>query len=392
MIKLKKILVLLLMIIFNIVIFSACWDNKDLTEKAFVTAVGVDRTSEGKVQLTLQIVKPTIVKAGEQGAPQEEAFWVFTTTGDTIFEAAKNQMLTVNRKPFYNHAELMVIGEEFARNGIMEALDFWERNHEPRLGADIIVAKGTIAEEILKAKSDLEKIPSMHIKSILENNKALAKIKKVTIIDVLKQLIQPGLSPAIGAIEIARKEKEQKIENMKIDSTAVFKGDKLIGYINTAQTRGLLFIQDEVKNAVYNIDNPLDESKKVAIEISNSNGKIDVEIVDGKLVLLIEVKAIGNIADQQGNGDLTTKEIFKKLSKQTEKVIKKDIQDVVNIAQKKYKSDIFGFGEVVYKKHLNYWKQVKDDWSDIFSNAPVEIKVEVKMRGTGIIGKPSKVR
>ncbi|KPU26915.1 hypothetical protein TR13x_07840 [Caloranaerobacter sp. TR13] len=392
MIKLKKISVLLLMIIFNIAIFTACWDNKDLTEKAFVTAVGVDKTDEGKIQLTLQIVKPTVVKAGEQGAPQEEAFWVFTTTGDTIFEAAKNQLTTVNRKPFYNHADLMVLGEKFARSGIMEALDFWERNHEPRLGADIIVAKGTTAEEILKAKSDLEKIPSMHIKSILENNKALAKIKKITIIDVLKQLIQPGLSPAIGAIEVVKKEKVQKIENMKIESTAVFKMDKLIGWLNATQTRGLLFIQNEVKNAVYSIDNPLDESKKISIEISSSKGKIDVKTVDGKLVLLIEIKAIGNIADQQGNGDLTKKEIFKKLSKETEKAMKKDIEDVVNIAQKKYKSDIFGFGEVVYKKHLDYWKQVKDDWSDVFSNAPVEIKVEVKIRGTGIVGKPSKVR
>ncbi|WP_427338046.1 Ger(x)C family spore germination protein [Caloranaerobacter sp. DY30410] len=390
MIKLKKISVLLLMIIFNIVIFDACWDNKDLTEKAFVTAVGIDRTSEGKVQLTLQIVKPTVMKAGEQGAPEEEAFWAFTTTGDTIFEAVKNQMITINRKPFYNHADLMVIGEEFARNGIMEALDFWERNHEPRLGSDIIIAKGTTAEEILKAKSDLEEIPSIHIKSILKNNKELAKIKKVTIIDVLRCLIQPGISPAIGAIEVVKKEKVQKIENMKIDSTAVFKEDKLVGWLNAAQTRGLLFIQDEVKNAVYNVENPLDESKKVAIEIVNSNGKIDAKIVDGKLVLLIEVKATGNIADQQGNGDLTTKE--KKLSKEVEKAIKMDIQDALNIVQRKYKSDIFGFGEVVYRKHLNYWKQVKDDWLDIFSNAPVEVNVEVKVKGTGIIGKPSKIK
>ncbi len=318
MVKINKILILLLMIIFNVVIFTACWDNKDLTEKAFVTAVGVDRTAEGKVQLTLQIVKPTVMKAGEQGTPEEEAFWVFTTVGDTIFEAAKNQMTAVNRKPFYNHADLMVIGEEFARDGIMEALDFWERNHEPRLGSDIIIAKGTTAEEILKAKSDMEKIPSLHIKSILKNSKELAKVKKVTIIDVLRWLIQPGVSPAIGAIEVVEKEDLQKIEDMKIDSTAVFKGDELVGWLNAAQTRGLLFIQNEVRNAIYNVDNPFNKNKKVAIEILDSNGKIDAQIVEGKLILSIKIDAVGNIADQQGKGDLTTKETFKKLSRDVE--------------------------------------------------------------------------
>ncbi|SHH65278.1 spore germination protein KC [Caloranaerobacter azorensis DSM 13643] len=392
MIKINKILILLLMIIFNVVIFTACWDNKDLTEKAFVTAVGVDRTAEGKVQLTLQIVKPTVMKAGEQGIPEEEAFWVFTTVGDTIFEAAKNQMTAVNRKPFYNHADLMVIGEEFARDGIMDALDFWERNHEPRLGSDIIIAKGTTAEEILKAKSDMEKIPSLHIKSILKNSKELAKVKKVTIIDVLKQLIQPGVSPAIGAIEIVEKEDLQKIEDMKIDSTAVFKGDKLVGWLNAAQTRGLLFIQNEVRNAVYNVDNPLNKNKKVAIEILDSNGKIDAQIVEWKLILSIKIDAVGNIADQQGKGDLTTKETFKKLSRDVENAIKTDIKDVLSIAQKEYKSDIFGFGEVMYRRHFEYWKQIKDDWADIFSNASIEIDVNVKIRGTGIIGKPSEVR
>ncbi|KGG81250.1 hypothetical protein Y919_01735 [Caloranaerobacter azorensis H53214] len=392
MVKINKILILLLMIIFNVVIFTACWDNKDLTEKAFVTAVGVDRTAEGKVQLTLQIVKPTVMKAGEQGTPEEEAFWVFTTVGDTIFEAAKNQMTAVNRKPFYNHADLMVIGEEFARDGIMEALDFWERNHEPRLGSDIIIAKGTTAEEILKAKSDMEKIPSLHIKSILKNSKELAKVKKVTIIDVLRWLIQPGVSPAIGAIEVVEKEDLQKIEDMKIDSTAVFKGDELVGWLNAAQTRGLLFIQNEVRNAIYNVDNPFNKNKKVAIEILDSNGKIDAQIVEGKLILSIKIDAVGNIADQQGKGDLTTKETFKKLSRDVENAIKTDIKDVLSIAQKEYKSDIFGFGEIMYRRHFEYWKQIKDDWADIFSDASIEIDVNVKIRGTGIIGKPSEVR
>lgn len=391
--NLTRKLILFLIGIFNFITITACWDNMDLTEKAFVTAVGIDKISENKIGLTLQIVKPTIIKAGEQGSSEkEEAVWVFSNTGDTIFEAAKNQMTTANRKPFYNHAELMVIGEEFARSGIKEALDFWERNHEPRMNANIIIAKGMTAKEILMAKSELEDIPSMHITDILENNEALAKIKKVTIIDVLKQLIQPGLNPVIGVIEVAKKEKIKKIKNFRVEGSAIFKKDKLIGWLNSIETRGLLFIQDEVKSGVINVPNPLDKNKKVAIEIARSSGKIDAKVKDGELVFLIQVKVVGNIADQQGNGDLTTQEILKKLEEEAEKVIEKEIWDVVKIAQKKYKSDFIGFSGVVYRKYLDYWKQVQDNWEDVFSNTPVEINVKVNIKRTGIIGKSFKIR
>jgi spore germination protein KC len=46
----------------------------------------------------------------------------------------------------------------------------------------------------------------------------------------------------------------------------------------------------------------------------------------------------------------------------------------VDKAQKDLKTDIFGFGERIHSKDPPYWKTVKDNWNDVFTGMPVEIK------------------
>ncbi|MBZ4646966.1 MAG: hypothetical protein JG777_2455 [Clostridia bacterium] len=386
----KKVMVLL-NICLSLVMTTGCWNNRDVMQISLAAAVGLDKTDDNKIELTVQLVKPSAIKKDQEGSGgKEKAVWVLSSRGDTIFEAVRNTLTTANRKIFFSHVQLMIIGEELAREGIMDVLDFFERDHETNRKVDILIAKGTTAKEILNAESGLEDIAAMHITDILKNDAAVAKIKKIMLLDLLKEIDSPGKDPTIGVIEVVKKEEKLLIKDMKVQGTAVFKKDKLMGWLNPIETRGLLFVEDKVKSGIINIPNPLDKNKKVAIEMIRSRGKTNVQLKEDKLVLSIEVEEEGNIGEQQGNEDLTTPEMVKKLEEEIEEAIEKEIRDVVELAQKKYKCDIFGFGEIVHKKHLNYWKQVKDNWNEEFSHIPVEIKVTSRIRRSGLIKNPTK--
>ncbi len=390
-----KKMILLMVTCFFVINLTACWDNRDLTEMGIATAVGFDQTEGGDIEVTVQLVKPGVIKAKAQGSP-EESFWGVSATGQTVFSALRNLVTTVNREIFLAHIELMVIGEELARDGIIDVIDFFEREHESNRRASVIIARGIKAREILAAKSELENIPAIHITSTLENNTAVAKMVNIQFIDLIKCLNAPGYSPAIGVIQHRKREdnpaEKLKIKDLEVEGAAVFKKDQLIGWLDPIETRGLIFARDQVQTGIINTDNPLERGKKVSCEVVRSNGTIDVELKQGKPLLIIEVKAEGRLGEQQGKGDLTTPEMIKRLEKDISKVIEKNVLTTVELLQHKYKSDIFGFSTIVHRKYLDYWNQVEDQWDQIFSQADVKVKASWKIRSSAIIKQPSQAK
>lgn len=390
--RIRKLMVFLSVFLIMITA-TGCWSYRDVTEISFAAAAGLDKTDDNKIELTVQLVKPSAIKGGRKegcGGGKEKAVWVISDRGDTAYEAVRNLLTTANRRILYSHVQLMVIGEKLAREGVTDVLDLFERTHETNRKADVVIAKGATAREILEAESQLEDIPAVHIAEIIKNGMFVAKMKRVILVDFLKEIESPGKDPVVSRIEVVNKEEKLYIRDMKVEGAAAFKKDKLVGWLDPTETRGLLFVENKVRSGIINIPNPLDRNKKVAVRMMRSSGKKDVRVRDGKLVFIIDIKEEGDLADQQGSGDLTTPEMVGKLQEETEKAIEKEIRDAAQVAQKKYKCDIFGFGEVVHRKYLDYWKQVKDNWEEEFSRIPVEIKVVSRIRRSGLVKNPAK--
>ena len=52
---------------------------------------------------------------------------------------------------------------------------------------------------------------------------------------------------------------------------------------------------------------------------------------------------------------------------------------------KKAKTDIFGFGDIVYRSYPRQWKTMKSDWHDhYFPQLEVNVTVEAFIRRTGL--------
>src|SRR5690554_5832235 len=151
---------------------SGCWDNMDINERSFTSAIGLDKGEDSGVEISLQVIRPNIIRANQEGGTSESAMWVSSTKGDTVFDAIREQLKTIHRKPFYSHLRVIIIGEELAKEGIRDVLDFFVRDHEVRITPKIIIAKGIKAKEIVSANSKLESIPALHLEGVLEIGRA----------------------------------------------------------------------------------------------------------------------------------------------------------------------------------------------------------------------------
>lgn len=384
----KKIVLIILCLL--PLLITGCWNNVELNDRGFVVGVGLDKALDGKIEYSVQIIKPSVLESRKQGG-NVKATEVISAQGQTVFEAIRNLLTSTNQKLFYGHMQVIIIGEELARQGILNVMDFFVRDTEPDKRAQVIIARGTTAREILTAEGETQDIPAVEIINTLKNTKALPKIKETKLFELMKIVNSKGKNPVLGIVATPEKSKTLTVAQLDFTGTAVFNKDKLVGWLNPEETTGFLFTENKITSGIINVSNPLDTSAKVAIEMTRSSTKKDVRFINGEPVLYIEIKEEGNMSEVEGQGDLTAPDQVKELENETAQVIKNKVANVIRLAQEEYQSDIFGFGDIVHRKNLKYWREVENDWNEVFSTLPANIKVESKIRRSGLIKKQAGV-
>ena len=102
----------------------------------------------------------------------------------------------------------------------------------------------------------------------------------------------------------------------------------------------------------------------------------------------VTIHAKGSIAGQQGRSTTLDPESLHQFETLIKEEIKRTVLNAIHASQKNFKCDILGFGELMHIKYTEYWKQVKDDWPEIYSRAPIEVRVHFTILKTGRISTP----
>lgn len=366
---------------------TGCWNNRDLTEINLVAGIGLDRTDDGKILLTIQVVEPAAIQSvssgkGKGGGTQPIPVFVESFEGETVFEAIRGMLSIIDKKLFFSTAQVLILGERLSTESIVEVLDFFQRDHEIDYSMDVLTAKGATPKEILEIETDMESIPAVYIKGTAENTISRGTVKRTRLIDLIKDMDCIGKQPTIGQISKAG-EKEVRTEGV-----AVFKEGKLVGWLDSRETRGFLFAIGKMKSAIVNIPA---EKGKISMEIIRSKGNVKVAFENSKPVaLIVKVELEANVGGHEGRGRLDSPEDLHILEKRLEEEIKNEIMLALHKTQMEYSSDIFGFGTYVHRRHPRYWKNAEKNWNDIFSKLPVDIRVDARIMRTGIVKSPVK--
>ncbi len=388
----KKIILLLLCISMIMTLSTGCWNNRDLSELSILTAMGIDKTEDGKIMVTAQIIKPVDVNSSGSGAPGgggggKKSFVNISNTENTIFAALRTMLAKVNKKIFYSSSQVIVFSEELAKSGIKNYVDFILRDHETQYKSLIIVAKGTTAKEIVEQEYELSKIPGDYIRDTIKNSKSRAFTKEIRLLDMARELVTEGRELSIGTIE--------KSENLtSTEGLAVFRQDKMVGWLDKYDTRGYLFITGRAKSGIIEIENPYNPKEIIGIELTQASSNFEVKTSsNGTIEINVKIKAEANIGEQQGQLGQSPEDVCKCLSKNLKKEITKECYSAITKCQKEFKSDIFGFGMHVFDKYPKYWGKVNGFWSEqIFPSVQVKVKVDAKINRTGLLNKPIKFK
>ncbi len=98
----------------------------------------------------------------------------------------------------------------------------------------------------------------------------------------------------------------------------------------------------------------------------------------------LKIKADAAILEMQCKRNLEETKIMKELENEFNEKLKSIIDETIYMAQKKYKSDIFGFGNYIYKNNLKKWNIIKDKWNnEIFPEIKIDTEIKINLNNKG---------
>ena len=129
------------------------------------------------------------------------------------------------------------------------------------------------------------------LEETISNDRNVSYISAIQMKDIIDMFRKPGSEPFTSGVNISGKNFSNKIS---LEDTAVFKKDKLIGWLNSTESRGLLFVKGNVKGGIMTI---YYNGDKLSLRILRNNSEIHPVINDGKIQINLTVNVTSNISE-----------------------------------------------------------------------------------------------
>ncbi|WP_335871837.1 Ger(x)C family spore germination protein [Bacillus sp. 2205SS5-2] len=377
----RIILSLLISVIF---LLSGCWDQNELPVYGFVQAVSIDLSEEdeNKLVLTTQFIKPS-PKISSSGNSSGEAYINVQTEGDSTFEAIRDITNHLGRKAQWSHTRIILLSEELVKKRELgELLEFFYRDHEPRLLMNLAVTQGR-SQDYLNVQPFIENTISQQLKEIERiAQKFSAKTVEATLLTLgteLKSELKTGTIPyfTMGTHQ-----------HPVVSGISMFQKGKMVDTLSPIESEGLLMLTNRYNSGIIEIpcktsDRELIETVEVMGVTSKSKFKLNNNKLSFDESLTIEA-SIGELKCTS----LDNSEALSEFNKIVEKEVKKNLLDTINRLQED-KIDALGIGNDVYRQQPDLWGEIKDQWPSIFGSASYTIKVKVNtMNSSSDVGKP----
>ncbi|MEL7565595.1 MAG: Ger(x)C family spore germination protein [Dehalobacterium sp.] len=398
-----------LVILFLLLVLSTgCWSRNEVENLAIASAIGIDKveqSGEKQILFSVLIVKPESKSGGDPagtsgGGGGGVPGWINFAQGNSVDDAQRNLFTTTSTKPFLGHSRIIILGDETAKDGVGDIIDYLERNKDIRLRNWVLVTKGT-ALEIFGIHPELENLLSEEVNNLLtlsapDVSKSYAVDLKEFLVDLAtpgKEAVLPLLEtreiPANLAFGIQEGSQADTRKNARLKGLAVFKEDKKVGELGDTETKGFLWVVGKAQRGALTFQVPNSGTPKnvqVTIDMTRANSEIQTQVIRGKPAVTVKIEAEGNIREFSQPNVSVTPEDVEEIDKGFAAEIKRQATMAILKCQKDLKSDIFGFGTSFHRQQVNYWKEYKleENWTQVFPEVPVKLEVKANVRRSGL--------
>lgn len=444
-----SIIVFFLLLIFFINGFSTSFSSHDISNLAYVLALGVDIGENAKIKVSAQFSTPD--SSSPQGGSSEISGKIVLVSGeaDTLFNALNLINSYIGKELNLSHCNLIVFSEDFAKQGISTQIYSFINNEEIRPSTNVLISKCSAYDYLDNVKPNLETITAQYYDTFSISNRFTGYFENITIGDFYDKLSSKATSPIaiLGGLDVTAREKiksdsDSSSDNSKSSSSsnnsnsksseksnsdntspkvnssskkdiitspedliagsssiegklgaenigiAVFDGGKLCGELTAIETICHLFVCNSIDSCVIAIDNPFREDEKAELNLSpKKDSKVSVEIKDDIPHISVELslEAYGLTLDEGINYE--THSSVDMLSKNAKNYMEEQLNNYFKKTSKQYGTDIDAFAV----KALHNFDTIQDwreyNWPEKYKNAEFNISVNINVISSLLITK-----
>lgn len=267
---------------------------------------------------------------------------------------------------FFGYVDQLLLGEELAKQGVRPVLDYFSRDAELGLGAQLWLVRGASARDALSSggeqglDSRLETLQN-------DSEMGIANLTR-TAGEAYTDLLElgcayvPALSPAGDGGTFLREA-----------GYGVLKGDTLVGFLEGEAARGLELLAGGPSADILDTELP---SGPVSVKMTSAHTK-SVLVFRGNTpsALKLTCKLEARLSEYRRRPE---GEELDELRSELEERERERIMAALD-GLRAWGTDCTGLGAKAGISHPARWERVKADWPERFGRVPVEVTVQIKI-------------
>lgn len=359
---------------------TACWSYRGLNELTIVAGVAIDFSSETKLyHISCEIVD--VSASAEKSSARAK---LVESDGKTVFDAIRNAKKKLINRLYWGNTQVMILGRGLTEEGLVDSLTTWFINDaECRETIDVIVSKEKTAKELLTIYGLDNSIVSYEIRKIIdEDPKLTASLYPMQIYQVYNILRAPGRDLSLPSFEVVKNDGEDVVEAA---GQSVFKNERLMGCLTPEQAKYLLFVMNKVEGGILTFSGKHRFIQDTTLEISQNRTNCSFEEKDGKITVHVQTKTDVVLSQAPEGSDMLLEKNIREVEDQAQENIKNQITNLIKTMQIEYNSDIFGFGNMIYKEDPALWEKVGPNWDKQFPKLGIEVQCKVNVLNTSFV-------
>lgn len=354
-----------------------CWDYMEINRRAFILGVALDKADEkNEVMVTFQIALPeAFAREGGDGA----AFWNITEVANDVAGARNKLKRSINWIPTFEHCQILLIGEELAKEDFKRHMDFFFRAYDVRRRLEIGVVQGK-AKDVLEMEFKSDQVPAFFVSQLIQQNAEYAyEVSDYNYIGRLHEQYVDGMDTMISRII-------PNTDKIHVTGGGVFRDFKLAGWFSGEEMMSARLLRGDAVSGIVSVDVPDDLGRRVMLRVFDLQTSFIPEFRNDQLIGVSKIRMEGDIESLAITGiPIGNAETIRQLERSIEQYLETVIQQTFQKAQREFQADPFRFGDRVMNYHAKFWREHADQWDDIYQTVELDVNTDVRIRRVGAV-------
>ncbi|SDW07627.1 Ger(x)C family spore germination C-terminal domain-containing protein [Paenibacillus sp. CF384] len=242
---------------------TGCWDMREINHLALVEMTAADMDPKTKrITAYYQVLNPTGTSSRQAG-PAKASVYTYVVSEQNLGLLTEKSGTTMSRMLFTAHLQCYVFSERFARDGLLELVNYLELNTERRTNVYAVVTDAPI-QNVMESFTPLDRVPGRNLRLLMDwQAKTFGMTRKLTQLeDIVKgvPLSRPTIIPILHYNRSSPASQTDRVDHInatepgfEISEGAVFIRAKMVGKIDQHTKKMYYVLNGDARRCLENI-------------------------------------------------------------------------------------------------------------------------------------------